>query len=87
MPDEQIEEKAPETEGVKLPELAVSVTEISSGAKGDQRPLHPNTVAFKVNYPADYPDAKKTMAQGSTVFISKEAAEVFTNLKIGKVVK
>lgn len=80
------ESTAPES-ALALPELAVTVTEMSTGQKAESRPNHPNTVAFKVQYPKEYPADKKSMKEGDTVFISKEVADKFIKLKIGSIVK
>jgi hypothetical protein len=45
-------------------------------------PAHPNDVIFVVKYPKDYKGAK-TMPEGETV-VSKELAEQFTGLGIGR---
>jgi hypothetical protein len=48
-------------------------------------PQNPNDVNFKVSYPKEYKGAKE-MAEGSIQVVSKETAEHFVNLKIGKIV-
>lgn len=82
---ETIAEKAPPV--IELPEMSVTVQEMSRGEKPADRPNHPNTVAFKVQYPKDYPSDKKGMKDGDIVYISKEVAEKFIKLKIGSIVK
>lgn len=47
---------------------------------------HPNDVKFKVNYPSDW-KGEKSMPQGSVQVVSKESAEYFQSLKIGKIIK
>jgi hypothetical protein len=50
-----------------------------------KRRVHPNDVKFEVKYPASY-KGKKIMPEGVTV-VSKEVAEQFHELGIGKIVK
>jgi hypothetical protein len=54
----------------------------------EQAPVfkNPNDVSFIVDYPAGYKGAKN-MEQGSVHVVSKETAEQFEQLGIGKIVK
>lgn len=60
-----------------------TVTAISVQSNVPSNPVHPNTVRFEVKYAEDY-KGEKHMPDGAIIDISKESAEQFESLGIGK---
>lgn len=58
-------------------------TSVSMSITGHKAGSHPNDVVFEVKYAKDY-KGTKAMPEGETV-VSRELAEQFTQLGIGKV--
>lgn len=66
----------------------VRTASVQGSVTVEQAPVfkNPNDVSFKVDYPASYKGGKH-MEQGSVHVVSRETAEQFEQLGIGKIVK
>jgi hypothetical protein len=63
-----------------------AVTIENMSVTGDTPKMHPNAVLFKVQYPKDF-KGERTMPDNSEHWVSKESANHFVSLKIGKIIK